>query len=93
MYKINAQLANVCGVNDVPFGGLNMVFSGDFAQLPPAVGREHVSLYSKSIGAVASDRKSQEEAIGKALSPVAPYHYRCYSATEHETKKAKPGGY
>ena len=67
LYKINAQLANVCGVNDVPFGGLNMVFSGDFAQLPPAVGREHVSLYSKSIGAVASDRKSQEEAIGKAL--------------------------
>jgi hypothetical protein len=36
-------------------------------RLPPAVGREHVSLYSKSIGAVASDRKSQEEAIGKAL--------------------------
>ena len=67
LYKINAQLANVCGVNDIPFGGLNMVYSGDFAQLPPAVGREHVSLYSKSIGAVASDKKSQEEAIGKAL--------------------------
>ena len=44
-----------------------MVFSGDFAQLPPAVGREHVSLYSRSIGTVASDKKSQEEAIGKAL--------------------------
>ena len=67
LYRINAQLANVCGVNDIPFGGLNMVFSGDFAQLPPAVGRENVSLYSKSIGAVASDKKSQEEAIGKAL--------------------------
>ena len=67
LYRINAQLANVCGVNDIPFGGLNMVFSGDFAQLPPAVGREHVSLYSRSIGAVASDKKSQEEAIGKAL--------------------------
>ena len=67
LYRINAQLANVCGVNDIPFGGLNMVFSGDFAQLPPAVGREHVSLYSRSIGAVASNKKSQEEAIGKAL--------------------------
>ena len=44
-----------------------MVFSSDFSQLPPAVGREHVSLYSRSIGAVASDKKSQEEAIGKAL--------------------------
>ena len=67
LYRINAQLANVCGVDDIPFGGLNMVFSSDFAQLPPAVGREHVSLYSRSIGAVASNKKSQEEAIGKAL--------------------------
>jgi hypothetical protein len=67
LYRINAQLAKVCGVDDIPFGGLNMVFSGDFAQLPPAVGREHVSLYSRSIGAVGSDKKSQEEAIGKAL--------------------------
>ena len=67
LYRINAQLVNVCGVNDVPFGGLNMVFSGDSAQLPPAMGREHVLLYSRPIGAVASDKKSQEEAIGKVL--------------------------
>ena len=67
LHRINSQLANVRGVNDIPFGGLNMVFAGDFAQLPPAVGKEQVSLYSKSIGAVASDKKSQEEAIGKAL--------------------------
>ena len=42
-----------------------MVFSGDFAQLPPAVGGEGVSLYSQSIGAIASSMKSQEEAIQK----------------------------
>ena len=52
------RFVNMFGVNDNPFGSLNMVFSGDFAQLPPAVGREHVSLYSRSIGAVASDKKS-----------------------------------
>jgi len=44
-----------------------MVFCGDFAQLPPAIGDEHVSLYSRTIGAFATDKKSQEEAIGKAL--------------------------
>ncbi|PPR03975.1 hypothetical protein CVT26_001082 [Gymnopilus dilepis] len=44
-----------------------MVFSGDFAQLPPAVGGENVSLYSNTIGSVAGHEKSQEEAIGKAL--------------------------
>ena len=67
LYRINAQLVNIFGVNDTLFGGLNMVFSGDFAQLPTALGGEHVLLYSRSIRVIASDRKSQEEAIGKAL--------------------------
>ena len=44
-----------------------MVFLGDFAQLPPAIGGEYVSLYSRTIGTVSTDKKSQEEAIGKAL--------------------------
>ena len=44
-----------------------MIFSGDFAQLPPAIGGEHVLLYSRSIGAIAADMKSQEESVGKAL--------------------------
>ena len=44
-----------------------MVFSGDFAQLPPAVGGEHVSLYSRSIGSLSTDMKSQEGTVGKAL--------------------------
>ena len=67
MYRINAQLAKVFDRADIPFGGLNMVFSGDFAQLPPAVGGEHVSLYSRTIGSLSTDIKSQEEAVGKAL--------------------------
>ena len=67
MYRINLQLSRVLDVAHAPFGGLNLVFSGDFAQLPPAVGGEHVSLYSKTIGAIATDMKSQEEAVGKAL--------------------------
>ena len=67
MYRINVQLSKVFENSHVPFGGLNMIFSGDFAQLPPAVGGENVSLYSRSIGSTSTDMKSQEEAIGKAL--------------------------
>ena len=67
MYRINAQLAKVFDRADIPYGGLNMVFSGDFAQLPPAIGGEHVSLYSRTIGSISTDLKSQEEAVGKAL--------------------------
>jgi hypothetical protein len=67
MYRINVQLAKVYENAHVPFGGLNMIFSGDFAQLPPAVGGENVSLYSRSIGSTSTDIKSQEEAVGKAL--------------------------
>ena len=67
MYRINLQLAKVFEIAHVPFGGLNMVFSGDFAQLPPAIGGEHVSLYSRSIGMLSTDMRSQEEAVGKAL--------------------------
>ena len=67
MYRINVQLAKVFDIAHVPFSGLNMVFSRNFAQLPPAVGGEHVSLYSRSISMLLTDMKSQEEAVGKAL--------------------------
>jgi hypothetical protein len=67
LYRISNQLSKIFNTPEDSFGGLNMVLSGDFAQLPPAVGGEGVSLYSRSIGAVASNIKSQEEAIGKAL--------------------------
>jgi hypothetical protein len=48
MYQINLQLARVFDVADIPFGGLSMVFSGDFTQLLSAIGGEHVSLYSEN---------------------------------------------
>jgi hypothetical protein len=67
LYRISNQLSSVLNTPEQSFGGLNMVFSGDFAQLPPAVGGENVSLYSRSIGSIASSKRSQEESIGKAL--------------------------
>ena len=67
LYKISSQLAKALNVIDLPFGGMNMIFAGDFAQLPPVGG---ASLYSGSVGTqVDSALKphNQEAAIGKAL--------------------------
>ncbi|KAJ3820791.1 hypothetical protein F5880DRAFT_1440619, partial [Lentinula raphanica] len=48
------------------FGGLNMIFAGDFAQLPP-VGGESVSLYTHRAGLDSKTLNGQRIAIGKAL--------------------------
>jgi hypothetical protein len=36
LYKISSHLCELKGISNVPFGGVNMVFCGDFAQLPLA---------------------------------------------------------
>ena len=64
MHLISARLARVV---DAPFGGLNMIFTGDFAQLPPVIGHEQASLYSRSVGINPTSLRQQETAIGKAL--------------------------
>ena len=67
MYKISSQLAKCLNVLDLPFGGVNIIFAGDFAQLPPVGG---ASLYSGAVGTqIHSGVKPhlQEAAIGKAL--------------------------
>ena len=67
LYRISYQLAHTFNKPEAPFGGMNMVFCGDFAQLPPVPGGESKSLYSRTIGALGTSLASQEEAIGKAL--------------------------
>ncbi|KAF8218553.1 hypothetical protein L208DRAFT_1125404, partial [Tricholoma matsutake] len=49
------------------FGGLNMIFTGDFAQLPPPTGKENAALYSRTVGINAVSFHDQESAMGKAL--------------------------
>jgi hypothetical protein len=44
MYRISLRLSKILNVSDLPFGGMNMLFAGDFAQLPPAIGQEHTAL-------------------------------------------------
>jgi hypothetical protein len=68
MYKISAQAAKARGVHDEPFGGINFIFAGDFAQLPPA--RSGAALYSGNVGTWLTsglNAAQQEAAIGKAL--------------------------
>jgi hypothetical protein len=67
MYRISARLAKVLNVPHLPFGGMNMVFAGDFAQLPPAIGQEHASLYSRTVGRKSTSLRDQAAAIGRAL--------------------------
>lgn len=68
MYFISARLAHVLSNPEAPFrGGMNMIFAGDFAQLPPVIGHEHAALYSHTIGKNAVSLRIQEASIGKAL--------------------------
>ena len=51
-----------------PFGGINMTFAGDFAQLPPSMGGS--ALYDYRVGHTVHTTNShckQEGSIGKAV--------------------------
>ena len=66
-YKISSQLAKALNEFDLPYGGINMIFSRDFAQLPPVFGSH---LYSGTVGTQLMSWmtvQSQKAAIGKAL--------------------------
>ena len=70
LYRICTQIARAFNIHDLPFDGKNIIFAGDFAQLPPVGSRELSSLYSGMIGTYAHSCLtvySQESAIGKAL--------------------------
>src|ERR1700692_2748261 len=71
MYKISAQATKSHGVHDEPFGGINFIFAGDFAQLPPA--QSGAPLYTGSVGTQLHSGQSieqQESAIGKAWHQI-----------------------
>ena len=47
LYQISASLAKARNMTETSFGGLNMIFAGDFAQLKPVFGSP---LYSHTVG-------------------------------------------
>src|SRR6202041_342640 len=68
-YKISSQLAKAL---NMPYGGINMIFSGDFAQMPPVFGSPD---YSGTVGTQLMSCmtvQGQEAAIGKALWHQVP---------------------
>jgi len=70
MYKILAQLAKAFDKSELSFGGVNMIFAGDFAQLPPVLGGESCAPYSGAVGNriySSVTHHDQESAIGMAL--------------------------
>ncbi|KAK0430069.1 hypothetical protein EV421DRAFT_1722043, partial [Armillaria borealis] len=67
LYKISARLATCLNQPNLPFGGMNMIFAGDFAQLPPVIGGENSALYSPASGMYATGKKSQDATLGKAV--------------------------
>jgi hypothetical protein len=67
MYKISEKLAKTLNRPEKAFGGMNMIFAGDFAQLPPAIGGEGVALYSHQAGCDPTSKSSQQSGIGKHL--------------------------
>ena len=67
LYKISSQLAKALNEHESPFGGINFIFAGDFAQLPPVGGK---TLYSNVVSTQLNaglTLRDQEAAIGKAL--------------------------
>ncbi len=66
MYQISVQLCNTSRLQDMPFGGMNMIFAGDFAQLPPIMG-EDWSLYGRRATYMANNPQGQKKAIGRSL--------------------------
>lgn len=67
LHNISSRLAHVANIHDQPFGGMNMIFAGDFAQLPPTGGKQ---LYSRAVSKVQWPEDSphdQENTMGMSL--------------------------
>lgn len=68
LYNICKRMCKVLGKDTEPFGGINMIFAGDFAQLPPPAGTG--ALYAQTVESVihtTNSYKKQEASIGKAV--------------------------
>ena len=65
LFCISHRLSEITGLSE-PFGGFNIIFAGDFAQLPPPMGHENASLYSRTISINSATLANQEAALGLA---------------------------
>ena len=83
-YKISSQLAKALNEFDLQYGGINMIFSGDFAQMPPVFDSP---VYSGTVGNSADvtyDCARSRSCYWKGT--VASSDYCCDTEKEYETK-------
>ena len=66
LFRISEHLSLITGCDNV-FGGVNMIFAGDFAQLPPPIGYENASLYSHIVGTRGMTLHDQKSGLGKSF--------------------------
>ncbi|KAJ6628104.1 hypothetical protein B0H10DRAFT_1778674 [Mycena sp. CBHHK59/15] len=67
LHLLSAKLAKIRNIHDTPFGGMNMIFAGDFAQLAPTSG---AALYGEKVLKTCDANMSardQEATLGKIL--------------------------
>lgn len=67
LYEISARMAQARKRDDEPFGGINVIFAGDFAQLPPVGGS---TLYGAKVTSTLHHTSAvnvQKALIGKAI--------------------------
>jgi len=74
LYQISASLAKARNMTEVPFGGLNMIFAGDFAQLKPVLGSP---LYSQTVGTSIDAAISEKPKISYWIGFMASDNYSC----------------
>ncbi|TFK64421.1 hypothetical protein BDN72DRAFT_774602, partial [Pluteus cervinus] len=67
LQRISLRLTKIFQAPDLPFGGINLIFAGDFAQLPPPFRGVGSALYSGDVGLKATTAEGQKGASGKAL--------------------------
>ena len=65
LQTISVALGRATGLTDIPFGGLNVIFAGDLAQLPP-VGETRLSSYIDPSRGAGTER-GQQRLKGKLL--------------------------
>ena len=66
LFCISEHLSLITGCDNV-VGGVNMIFAGDFVQLPPAIGHENASLYSQTVGTRGTMLHDQESGLDKTF--------------------------
>jgi hypothetical protein len=89
--KISSQLAKGFNEVELPYGGINMVFSGDFAQLPPVFGSP---LYGGTCGDTVDVMYDSSRATScHWKGTVASSDYCCDTKKEYETNNTNSTGH